>query len=56
MTTLRGDSFVGRAASTMEARVRRVKPVVLAVVVLNLIPLVGCQDLVIDKEKLFPAG
>lgn len=32
---------------------RRVKPVVLAVVVLSLIPLVGRQDLVIDKEKLF---
>jgi uncharacterized protein with PQ loop repeat len=56
MTTLRADSFVGRAASTMEVRIRRVKPVVLAVVVLSLIPLVGCQDLVIDKEKLFRPG
>jgi uncharacterized protein with PQ loop repeat len=56
MTTLRAGSFVGRAASTMEVRIRRVKPVVLAVVVLSLIPLVGCQDLVIDKEKLFRPG
>jgi uncharacterized protein with PQ loop repeat len=56
MTTPHADSFVGRAASTMEVRIRRVKPVVLAVVVLSLIPLVGCQDLVIDKEKLFRPG
>ena len=32
------------------------KPVVLSVVVLSLIPLVGCQNLVIDEEKLFRPG
>ena len=35
---------------------RRGKGVVLAVLVLGLLPLVGCQDLVIDKEKLFRPG
>ena len=35
---------------------RRGKGVVLAVLVLGLLPLVGCQDLVIDKEKLFQPG
>ena len=35
---------------------RRGKGVVLAVLVLGLLPLVGCQDLVIDKEKQFRPG
>jgi len=53
--TLRGD-LAGRAASTMEVRMSRTNGVVLSVLVLSLIPLVGCQELVIDKEKLLRPG
>jgi hypothetical protein len=56
MKTLRGNLFVSRAVSTMEVRMRRINGVVLIVLALSLIPLAGCQDLVIDKEKLFRPG
>jgi uncharacterized protein with PQ loop repeat len=56
MKLLRGDLLVLRAASTREGRMRRINPVVLSVIVLGLIPLAGCQELVIDKEKLFRPG
>ena len=35
---------------------RRMNGVVLAVMVLSLVPLAGCQHLVIEKEKLFRPG
>lgn len=35
---------------------RRVNWVVVIAIALSLIPLTGCQDLVIDKEKLFRPG
>jgi len=54
--TLCGGSLAGRTDLTMGVRVRRMNGVVLAVLVLSLMPLAGCQHLVIDKEKLFRPG
>jgi uncharacterized protein with PQ loop repeat len=40
----------------MGVRMRRIKLVVMTVLALTLIPLAGCQQLVIDKDKLLRPG